>query len=506
MVFAIAIGLHSANPICPHETPHRARTVTPILLLEINEVPWRLVDRYLPDESLPNLRRFFDSAAQYSSWAVDTGELSPWVTWPTLHRGMNNQRHGILNLGQDPATFRGAPIWQDVRERGGSIGVCGSMQSWPPVDPGPGGFYLPDTFAHDARCIPSYVEPFQQYNLNQVKRNARVVNSELQTGGLGSALKSMLRSGVRVSTLARLAAQVAAERIDSDRAKRRPVFQGILFWDVFRSHFNAAEPPAFSTFFTNHIAGVMHRYWHNVFPEDFQGRKTPLEKSQEPLMRFALQALDAMLADVMNWCERNPDLVVVFASSMGQGAIHRDYHEGVELVVEDLARLVASAGARESEYRPLLAMVPQVAIDVTNAGLRAALKQTLSGATTSKGESFIRVQEIGTSLSITVTTPSRAEIDEGRCTMDGRVLDWKEAGIRAQEVEPGTGYHIPEGSLAFYSAGVRAPNGQERPRVMADQIKEWLLRIADHGKGHIDRPPAAVAAESASVQAASLAA
>src|SRR5688500_16209122 len=129
--------------------------MTPLLLLEINEIPWRLIDRHLSDPALSHLGRFFSRAAQYTSVAVDTGELSPWVTWPTLHRGMSNQQHGIKNLGQDPSTFRGKPIWEEIREQGGTIGICGSMQSWPPIDPGPGGFYMPDTFAHDSRCIPT---------------------------------------------------------------------------------------------------------------------------------------------------------------------------------------------------------------------------------------------------------------------------------------------------------------------------------------------------------------
>lgn len=465
--------------------------MTPILLLEINEVPWRLIDRFLAADGLPHFKRFFGAARQFASWAVDTGELSPWVTWPTLHRGMNNQGHGILNLGQDPATFRGTPIWEDVRKRGGTIGICGSMQSWPPTDPGANGFYFPDTFAHDSRCIPDYAAPFQQFNLNQVKRNARVVDADLrvETGAVAT-LRSMLRSGVRFGTLVRVAAQVAAERVNRDRAKRRPVFQGILFWDVFRHHFDAARPPDFSTFFTNHVAGVMHRYWHDVFPEDFTGRKTPAEASQAQLMRFAIESLDAMLGDVLAWCDRNPDLVVVFASSMGQGPVYREQHEGVELVVQDLPLLLAAAGARVDEFRPLLAMVPQVAIEVADSAARARIKAALQSARSAGGQAFIAVQEIGASLSITVKTPPRAELDAGRCTLDGRTLTWQEAGIRVQDVEPGTAYHIPEGSLAFYHAGiVRDPQSPSRGRVPADRIKDWLLRIGEHGHGEIGRAP-----------------
>src|SRR5438067_120606 len=100
--------------------------MTPILLLEMNEIPWRLLDRY--KEQFPYIRHFFEDAHQFTTTTVDTGELSPWVTWPTLHRGMSNEEHGIKNLGQDPATFRGKPIWKEIREQGGSIGICGSLQ------------------------------------------------------------------------------------------------------------------------------------------------------------------------------------------------------------------------------------------------------------------------------------------------------------------------------------------------------------------------------------------
>lgn len=63
---------------------------------------------------------------------------------------------------------------------------------------------------------------------------------------------------------------------------------------------------------------------------------------------------------------------------------------------------------------------------------------------------------------------------------------WTKAGIRKQEIEPGTGYHIPEGSLAVFS---ERPQGsaptQARPKVNADRIKDWLLAISKDGHGKI---------------------
>lgn len=461
--------------------------MTPILLLEINEVPWRLLDRYAGRPEYPNLRAFLAGAHQFTTVAVDTGELSPWVTWPTMHRGVNNERHGIKNLGQDPSTYRGVPVWEEIRARGASIGVFGSMQSWPPIDPGPGGFFVPDTFAHDERCIPGHLSAVQAFNLAQVRRNARVVDGSVpRMAEAASALRAFRAAGVRWSTLARLAAQVAAERFDPARTARRPIFQTVLFWDVFRSQFDPAKPPAFSTFFTNHVAGVMHRYWRDVFPEDFAGAAgEAASRSREPLMRFALGELDAMLADVLGWSRQNPDLVVVFAASMGQAAVHRESHEGVELVVEDLALLMKAAGLERADYRALLAMVPQVAVQVADAGLRARARDALLAATTAEGSPLIAVQEIGESLSITVRSPPRAQMQSGIASIGGRSLAYAHAGIRLQEIEPGTAYHIPEGSFAVWAPRLGAPRAADRARVDADRVKDWLLAVSAEGPSRI---------------------
>jgi hypothetical protein len=462
--------------------------MTPILLLEINEVPWRLLDHYADRPAFRNIHRFLEGSHQFTSRAVDSGELSPWVTWPTLHRGMNNEQHGIKNLGQDPSSFRGKAIWEEIREAGGSIGICGSMQSWPAKEPGQGGFYIPDTFAHDERCYPPYLNAVQAFNLAQVRKNARVVNGSmpraLEILTLGSTLA---RSGIRLRTGARIAAHLAHELVDKSVNVKRPVFQTVLFWDVFRKHFNALTPPQFSTFFTNHIAGVMHRYWKDVFPEDFPQQPTGDHESREWLMRFALGVLDNMLADVLQWTADNPELVVVFASSMGQAAVHREYHEGTELVVEDLALLMSRAGAAKDDYRPLLAMAPQVAVEIRDADKATKVRTTLEGAYCGERKHFISVEAIGRSLSITVSTPPLRDMASADFVIDGKRMQWSEAGIRKQEIEPGSAYHIPEGSLAVYCRRMlNEPLRKSRDLVDADRIKHWLLAINTKGCGEIN--------------------
>jgi hypothetical protein len=460
--------------------PAVAEHVRPVLLLEMNEIPWRLLDRALGDPRWPHLQAFFASAQTYTTVTPDEGELSPWVTWPSFHRGIPNTEHGIANLGQDVATYRGVPLWQEYRARDLSVGVCGSMQSWPPLEPGPGGFYIPDTFAHDERCVPSYLEPLQRFNLSLVRKNGLVVRDHgLFSEEFWRLLPSLARARLRPTTLARAAAQLALERVDRSRSARRPVFQTLLFWDVFLGLYRPEAPPALATFFTNHVAGVMHRYWDHIFPEDFPTRSVS-DRRHVATMDFALSVCDAIVADALGFARRRPDLVIVFASSMGQAAVHRDT-EGVAASVTDLGRLLGTFGVPEGAFKPLLAMVPQVAAALPDAARRASLARALERATTASGKRLFFVQERGESLSIGIRTPRRADIDAGgfyQADEGGQqsFVAWAKAGVTMNEFAGGTGYHVPEGVLALVGRGLAPRN--DRARMPSTDAKGLLLRVA----------------------------
>lgn len=455
----------------------------PVIALEINEIPWRVIDRFCSAGAFPNIRKFFEQSHQYTSRAVDSGELSPWVSWPTMHRGMCNEEHGVLNLGQDPTTFRGTPIWQDLRQRGYTIGICGPMQSWPPLVPGDGGFYVPDTFAHDASCHPKYIEPLQSLNLSQVRKNPRVVLRSIPSPKEIALLFSCVnKAGIRPTTLAKICRQLIWERFDSSAAMRRPVFQTMLFWDVFRKHYDPDNPPAYASFFTNHVAGVMHRYWKDIFPEDFANSPPTTRKSRESLMRFALTVLDEMIKDVFKWTEKNANIAVIFASSMGQGPIHRDYHEGIELHITNVDALLAAAGLTKEDYTPLLAMVPQVAADIGSDEKRVRTAEWLSRCVTAENTQLFKVQIVGTSISITVLLPTRAEISAGYALFQSQAFQFNNIGLAAREVEAGTGYHIPEGTMAVFLLEAASNADKRRAEFPASHYKDWLTCLVETGK------------------------
>jgi len=454
--------------------------IRPLLVLEINEVPWKVIDRFSKLPQLKNIQKFFASSKNLTTLTVDSGELSPWVTWPSFYRGMSNHDHGIKNLGQDVNTFRGKPLWEEYRDRGLSIGICGTLQSWPARDPGPAGFYIPDTFAHDEKCYPSFLEPLQRFNLRQVQENGRVLNSKIPLQKeVFQLLKSILKTGITAKTYWQIIRQLISERFDRHRLARRPIFQGILFWDVFKNLYSKKVIPEFASFFTNHVASIMHRYWDHFFPEDFPNKVQSGPLFHSETMIYALEVVDKIFSDAMEFQQKHPDLIIAVATSMGQDAVHRDEYNGYSAAIVDSAKFLKSFGASENDFKVNLAMVPQVSFEIRNGGLRREMKRLIEASTATDGSTLFKVDEVGISLTITIETPSVNAIQSGRLriksTQSFIELKWQDAGIQMYAVEAGTAYHTPEGILAFRGEGISADNS--RARLKASAVKDYLMEM-----------------------------
>lgn len=478
-----------------------------LLLLEVNEIPWRVIDKFKNNPDFPWINKYFTNARTYTTEVdyeeghyadksklvygtskegkglmIDSGELSPWVTWPTFHRGIKSNEHGIRFLGQDVKTFKGKPIWMDFLEAGLDIGVCGSLQSWPPIYPGKKGFYIPDTFAHDAKCFPEYIENFQRFNLEQVEKNRLVVRqNSIFSKNLLKFLLHIPRYGISPHTLFMTFNQLVKERLNKSFLARRVVFQGIISWDIFKSLYKAENPPAFATFFTNHFASLMHRYWHEIFPEDLNGSKYQQNKGSHDAVMFGMEIVDKILMDAMKFCEKNPDLVIAFATSMGQEAINYTSYEGYSLEIENVKKLLEVLGIEDSDYKILLAMVPQVAIEVDSADIRNLIKKAFESCFTVNEKPVFACEGQGKTLSITVLKLESKDIKAGKFiyksekngSMD---LAWESSGVKVHKLDAATGYHISSGIFALYGSKIKP--SETREKIKLHECKSMLLELA----------------------------
>src|SRR3954469_7064247 len=104
------------------------------ILFELNEVPLRVVHHFAGRNPESAFAKVLDNGRHWTTVTPDQGHLSPWITWPTLHRGVSSAEHGIGALGQDVSAIdrRFPPLWSILAGAGRRIGMFGSLHSYPP--------------------------------------------------------------------------------------------------------------------------------------------------------------------------------------------------------------------------------------------------------------------------------------------------------------------------------------------------------------------------------------
>ncbi len=124
-----------------------------IILFELNEVPFRVLDHYCSRHPASALSQLLRGGRQFRTHIEAKQDLSPWRTWPTVHRGVPDWRHQITNFGEDLTEVNQAypPIWEILRRASVQTGVFNSLHTFPvPDDVSKYSYFVPDPFSFGA--------------------------------------------------------------------------------------------------------------------------------------------------------------------------------------------------------------------------------------------------------------------------------------------------------------------------------------------------------------------
>jgi hypothetical protein len=452
--------------------------MSPIILYELNEVPWRVFDWYIQQRPDSNLARLFKVSGCYTTRTYDAGELHPWSTWPTLHRGVYNTVHHILFVNQDKqCASKYPPLWESLRDQGLRVGVFGSMQSWPVPDNGHYCFYIPDTFAQTPETFPEAYSAFQSINLRQTKADGAVTQPVQLNSSVLSDLIKLPFIGVRPVTFIALAKHLLNEKLNPLYRTRRALMQAPLAFDVFLHAFKKTRPD-FSTFFTNHVAGAMHRYWKYAFPEDFgETLKTDACHFKRETLLAAMDIADKQIGELKSLIDKDGGQLLL-ASSMGQEAIDRGFYAGeLRLVNPDL--LMATIGFTRP-YKDMLAMQPDFNFEFESAAAATEFIQKANRLHSVSGEClWKRTRQEGATVNMGMGSPEDS-IREGILLLDDemkpeitRRLQLGELGIAKIERDPGTGYHQPLGCLIWY--GNKKYSDTNRTEIESTAVRKMIM-------------------------------
>jgi hypothetical protein len=449
-----------------------------IVMFELNECPWRVILDHVhrrPHGALASMLRNSDA---YETHAEDR-TLSPWITWSTLHRGVDDRTHGVINLNQELSSCdREHPtVWSLLRRAGLQVGVFGSMHSHPlPVDPQGVAFHVPDPFATDAATVPASVRPFQEFNLAMSRQSARNVSTALPwSSALGLAV-ALPRLGVRPQTLAAIAGQLVDERRARWKSARRRTYQAVLGFDVFMRLLERRGPDV-ATFFTNHVAATMHRFWAAAYPGDYAayGYDDAWRRRYADEIAWSMDAVDDMLARLLQWAGRDGTREVWLTTSMGQAATRADNRVSTQLYLTDVAALMSACGFAAGEFVEQPAMLPRVVVAIDPD--RGAAFERRAGAVEFGAGVRLGVEAQGPGR-YCLAVPVLQDHRDDHAMLDGRRVPLSRLGFSNTAIEDESGqtaYHVPEGALIVHRRGARSVATAPLRRVSTLDVAPMLL-------------------------------
>lgn len=449
-----------------------------LIVLEVNEIPRRVIDWWVREAPTGALARFVDRADVVDTHLAESlpRDLYPSQSWASVSTGVPWADHGVFWYG-DPKPDTYPFYWQAAAAAGRTVGTVGVLHS-SPIDEQAGDpnlvFVVPDAFATEPDTRPADLRGLQELNLRASRQSARVATlrpSVADVATLGSVVRAGLAPGTSLR-LGGLAAQVAAGRIGKERLRAG---QTMLLGDVFRRQIRRFDPDLAVTF-TNHVAAAMHRYWAATFPEDFP--RPPYDDGWRAAhadeLPFAMRVLDREIDRTVRLAERT-DRSVVIVSSMGQHAdLEVDTDVRFQAVVRDGDLFLAGVGLAD-DLEVNAAMVPQLTITASDRATAADLERTLRERL---GESITELMTSGRAVTITYDLPvvdgregadAPTEIRLGRRTV--RAAD---VGVSIESItDHRSGRHHPDGVLLS-----DRPTGLPG-RIDAFEIAPWLLRQLD---------------------------
>jgi hypothetical protein len=454
-----------------------ARGRLPLIVYELNEVPWRVVDWYIRLRPHSHLAEVLPRSLSYTTVTHDQGELHPWSTWPTVHRGVYNEKHNIRFINQDlSAAKEFPPIWEILSRKGYKVGVFGSLQSYPVPREGEYSFYVPDTFARSAETYPPQYSVFQKINLRQTASDSAVASDVKMDGTLLTDAAKLPFVGVRAATFAKLAMQLGNERRNKAYRARRPLMQAPLAFDVFLNAYKKTQPD-FSTFFTNHVAGAMHRYWRYVFPEDFgQVNTSESDRFKGETVLAAMDIADEQIGKLAKLTQQGGGSLLIL-SSMGQEAIVRPPYYG-ELRLKDPEKLANVIGFH-SRFNSVLAMQPDFNFQFESAAHASDFIERAMRLCDSSGKPiWYSERQQGPSINLSLSEP-QSVIETERVVLRGEngestEISLADLGMSTIFRDPGTGYHQPKGIMIWH--GVE-PSAQTASRKVIESswLKDMML-------------------------------
>jgi Type I phosphodiesterase / nucleotide pyrophosphatase len=447
----------------------------PVILLEFNELSPILMDLFIEQGHLPNLKRLRDQSQVFVTDAEEVAPtLDPWIQWVTVHSGLSFEEHGIHHLG-DGHKLAVKSLWDIVSDAGQAVWVCGSMNI--KYDTPIKGAVIPDPWIVGTAPYPAELEPYYRF----VQRNVQEYTNEsipLGKGDIARFLQFMATHGLSMHTMSSIAKQLWSEKRTGKGRWKRATILDKLQRDVFLHYFRKLRP-RLSTFFLNSTAHFQHAHWRNMDPEPFKIKPTDEDQAEyQHAVRYGYEEMDRIVADIVGAAPPNAVIVLATALSQQPCLIYEDIGGKTFYRPRIFEKLVEFAGVKNCEgIEPVMSEEFHLRFSTDEAADAAAerLSKLRVGGKEAMGVER-RDTNVYAGCQIFEQLPSDAMLEGGA---NGASIGFFRIFYQVESLK--SGMHHPDGILWMRMPGV-APR-VHRDKVSIRDIAPTLLSLFG-----IDRP------------------
>ena len=425
------------------------------IVLEINEVPLKLLDYYKEVNPKSHIAFLLDNSLVLETEAKDVEEdfLYPSQTWGSINTGAGYDQHKI-HWYNDPKPDKYPLYWKQIAEAGLKVGLINTLHSSPAdtyIEDSNYKFVIPDCFASNNITKPEIYQDFQALNTSATSESGRTATMSFPRQKAVSTLAKSPALGFKPKTLfdaASLVAKIKTGRINKERLRN---LQFTLLADIFFKQLKSQDVDL-AIFFTNHIAANMHRYWYGLFPEEYSLKlydQAWIDKYSEEIL-VSLDLFDNFLKRLIAYCDKAKRSLIL-VSSMGQAANEKltetpKYLYKLENFDKFLGKLCPE---KKYQYKVDAAMVPQYSLNFEK---EAEAQECF--AIINEAKNYLKGIWLKIDLNqkvITISTNLDANTD--RFYVKGENFGYDELGYSQVAIKAHhAARHCPEGTLIVYNS------------------------------------------------------
>jgi hypothetical protein len=362
--------------------------MSPVILLELNEVNFDFVRDYVSRGRLPALGRLIKKHGISETTSESRyEELEPWIQWVTAHSGKSLAQHGVFRLG-DIVHHDLPQIWEMLEDRGLRVGAMSPMNAR--LRARNPAFFVPDPWTETG-----IVAPWALQRLYAAVRQA--VNDNAQAKITAESLFGLLLGVARYCRMRNCGQYFRLSIGSRGHSWRRAMFLDLLLADAFIGEV-ARTKPDFSTLFLNAAAHIQHHYMFCSSAYRGTQRNPPgyAPDDADPILEV-YELYDRIVADVQRCF---PESRLMIATGL-----HQVPHEQLTFYwrIREHDRFLSRIGVAFTKVEPRMSR--DFLIKFADASSAAVGCRRLAAACAEDGERLFEVDNRGTDAFVMLTYP-----------------------------------------------------------------------------------------------------